>query len=111
MGWTKVLDFPRDHRFFKNDDGRVAVADRSGGNPDTTDDGPLWLDTSRAVRLGTHYAVVPVLKGKDPLHVVCSLSQAVTVAKTFGFDRLVAEGEIGRMLTAMGNSDGVEIEP
>ena len=39
------------HRYFQAADGRVSVADNSGRDPDFTDDGPLYLDTTRAARV------------------------------------------------------------
>ncbi len=41
--WEKVADRKGDHRVFKNQDGRYAIADRSGNLPDQTDDGVIWL--------------------------------------------------------------------
>lgn len=44
------------HRYFaRADDGRVSVADNSGSNPDYTDDGPLYLDTTRSATIEPGY--------------------------------------------------------
>lgn len=53
------------HRYFRDvDSGAVAIADNSGQTPDDTDDGPLWIDRNRPVRITTgEYsgATVPVI--------------------------------------------------
>ena len=49
------------HAFFQNHDGRWAVADNSGSVPETTDDGVLWLDSSRPIEVsGTGSIHVPL---------------------------------------------------
>ena len=41
------------HGFRPNDEfGEWAIADDSGGTPETTDDGILWLDTNQRILLG-----------------------------------------------------------
>lgn len=46
----KTLRMPREmqgHKFFADQDGRIAIADWSGHYPHETDDGVLWLDPGR----------------------------------------------------------------
>lgn len=53
--WTQVLSILGGHRYFRaeNDPGRrIAMADKSGPNPELTDDGLLWLDRSKPVVIG-----------------------------------------------------------
>ena len=50
----KTLRMPREmqgHKFFANEDGRIAIADWSGHYPHQTDDGVLWLDPGRAIEI------------------------------------------------------------
>lgn len=68
--WTYLVKPTSDgHRYFRSDDGRIALADNSGSNPDHTDDGPLYLDVSRERRvrlcLGKSYIEcwIPVVRG------------------------------------------------
>lgn len=50
--WRLVFTVPRCHKWFRDDrTGRIAVADYSGHYPDETDDGVLWLDTTRPVSI------------------------------------------------------------
>lgn len=60
----------RGHRFFVDQDNRMAVADNSGRTPDDTEDGALWLDTSRRVEVSSGFAGLPVIKTEDHKHVV-----------------------------------------
>jgi hypothetical protein len=41
--WTMIYSEPDEHRVFQAEDGRTAIADRSGSNPSNTDDGPLYV--------------------------------------------------------------------
>ena len=75
--WEQMLRLePKGHRIFRDarDDfqapelRRWAIADNSGGQPDTTDDGVLWLDLTRpiTVTVGEYAgAGLPVLKERD----------------------------------------------
>jgi hypothetical protein len=48
--WTKLGQPTRGgHRYFRDAGTAVAVADNSGHDPSSTDDGPLWLDAHRKV--------------------------------------------------------------
>jgi hypothetical protein len=59
--WKLVLKVPNGHRYFEEvGTGRIAMADNSGGTPDLTDDGILYLDTSRPVAFGQD-AQIPLL--------------------------------------------------
>lgn len=53
--WIPVLSVAGGHRYFRAENdpqGRIGMADRSGPNPELTDDGLLWLDTTKPVVLG-----------------------------------------------------------
>lgn len=47
--WAYLLTLPGGHKIFRSSDGRWAIADQSGSTPDNTDDGPLYIDESRAI--------------------------------------------------------------
>jgi len=53
------------HKFFADQTGRIALADWSGDTPDQTDDGVLWLDPKRPIRITLEderlYAWIPLL--------------------------------------------------
>jgi len=102
--WKKVLDFKNGHRFFVATTGahesRIAVADRSGKYPHTTEDDVLWIDHTRAVKISDH-ASVPVLdlEGKE-FRIGMYVEDALTVADEFGLEVEAGERElrIARML-------------
>lgn len=67
MQW-KCLRRPREmqgHKFFADPTGRIALADWSGDTPDQTDDGVLWLDIKRPIRINLEgerlHAFIPLL--------------------------------------------------
>lgn len=68
MNW-KFLGKPTSggHKYFRDQDsGRLALADNSGRLPEYTDDGILWVDTSRPVEVslgknGRLYVEVPLI--------------------------------------------------
>ena len=48
MKWRLLRSFrPEGHAYFEDEKGNVAVADCSGTTPDTTDEGPLYVDFNR----------------------------------------------------------------
>lgn len=62
MTWTLILKLERSHRYFRHDDGRIAVADDSGRTPDTTDDGILWVDTTRPISIDGAAVGIPLVR-------------------------------------------------
>lgn len=52
-----------DHSLWRAPDGRVVISDQSGETPETTDDGPLYVDTGRVVKvpLGVSGVLLPLL--------------------------------------------------
>ncbi len=81
MNWQFVFKTKGGHKWFRDlHSGRVAVADDSGSTPDRTDEGVLWLDTSRSIRSndgnGWH---VPLLT-PDGVRTVTISSQAEALA-------------------------------
>lgn len=73
--WTRGIGFKGDLRFFIDDaSGRVAVADQSGVYPEQTDDGILWVDADRPVRISTDRLTIPVIKDRDNNGYHCAVS-------------------------------------
>jgi hypothetical protein len=65
MNWKLERRLKSTHRVFSCQDdgpnfGRLAIADVSGSRPDNTDDGVLWLDPTRPLRLRPDLLTVPV---------------------------------------------------
>jgi hypothetical protein len=62
--WTLIKRLKSGHRVFRSDSGRgtgrLAIADQSGDVPHECDDGVLWLDCERPLKLGLRELVVPV---------------------------------------------------
>lgn len=62
---------PSGHRLFEshdkgNGESGWAIVDMSGRMPEDSDDGILWLDQSRPLKVGTrHAATVPVIDTKE----------------------------------------------
>lgn len=48
--WTFVTKLKSEHRIFRNQNGKLAIADNSGSNPSTTDDRELFIDFTRPAR-------------------------------------------------------------
>ena len=63
--WQLLQCLKSGHRLFADQTGRVAIMDASGRTPSSADDGPLWLDRSRDLRLTTVALLVPVLTEDD----------------------------------------------
>lgn len=80
--WKKLAQpTPRGHRFFEDKNtGRIAIADNSGPTPDRTDDGVLWLDSSRKMLVKLEHNCVrltmPVTTPRDS-----SWSVGITIAE------------------------------
>jgi hypothetical protein len=73
--WKRIGKAKRGHAFFEDlNTGRVAIADASGSTPERTEDGILWLDPTRPLRVSigaTYFGVTyPVLSERDgrPYH-------------------------------------------
>jgi len=49
--WTFLFRIPGQHKWFRDDQGRVAPADNSGYTPDETDDGALYFDPQRLMEI------------------------------------------------------------
>lgn len=105
----KTLRMPREmqgHKFFANEDGRIAIADWSGHYPHQTDDGVLWLDPSRAMtvwfRKGeSTMVVIPLIdkhgKSTSTVSDVCTAS----IAQELGKMRVETDSPELRLLMAM----------
>lgn len=93
--WTDGMFLePGGHRIFREDRGgfaapetlRWAIADNSGPRPDTTDDGVLWLDFSRPLRVGMDSCEIPSLVERDGLretHCPCGVGAIATLREKF----------------------------
>jgi hypothetical protein len=62
--WGLPEHLPDGHRIFRGHFDRFAIADNSGKRPEQTDDGILWLDQTRPLRLETN-----VFEVKEYLHI------------------------------------------
>jgi hypothetical protein len=88
--WERIFQVPGGHTYFKDlRDGRIAVADRSGSNPDKTEDGPLWLDHNRWIALeeeddGLVLTAPVVNKAGKGLITLISLREAFYLVKAQG---------------------------
>jgi len=58
--WTMLLDLHGSHRYLADQTGRVALMDRSGNTPETTDDGILWVDVSRPLTIDVAHGTVHI---------------------------------------------------
>lgn len=60
--WKLIHQVPHGHRYYRDEStGRVAVADDSGCRPDQTEDGVLWVDPSRSIRIADDGVLVPIV--------------------------------------------------
>lgn len=91
------------HSFYRDDlTGRVSIKDMSGDTPDQTDDGVLWLDTSRPMVFwmdeGKMRASLPVMGryygSTTPEKSYCIMlwKDAVKAAKEFDYRVTLGEG-------------------
>lgn len=87
--WELVMQVEDGHKYFLDrGSGRIGVADQSGYFPHQTEDGVLWLDKTRSVRVedGDHIHIfVPLLcfdgtRSSTPVGV----EEAVEVVRMFG---------------------------
>lgn len=105
----KTLRMPREmqgHKFFANEDGRIAIADWSGHYPHQTDDGPLWLDTSRAMnvwfRPGESVSIfIPLLNERGEQTATVSDIRTADFAQKVGKMRLETDSADLRILVRM----------
>jgi hypothetical protein len=59
--WTHLFGKHGHHRYFRAEDGRIAVADDSGHFPQNTDDGVLFVDIDRPILARDDYFSIPLL--------------------------------------------------
>lgn len=97
--WTLIGEARGGHRFWRDSEspGKVAISDLSGdgpglhkGRPDETDDGPLYLDLSRAITRSRGNAdayFVPVVdEAGEQSETVASEAEAAYIRREFGMD-------------------------
>ena len=52
MSWSPIDVLPGGHRLFRRDgSSNIYIADKSGKNPASTDDEPMWLDFQAPIRV------------------------------------------------------------
>jgi hypothetical protein len=69
--WNLLDVLPGGHRLFARPDSTaIYIADRSGKTPDLTDDGLLWLDQTRPLKIDGGHCVVPVVAESSSSYVV-----------------------------------------
>lgn len=51
------------HKYFRDERGRIVVADESGFFPEQTDDGVLYLDKKRRIQIGDERCYIPLTNG------------------------------------------------
>jgi hypothetical protein len=108
MQW-KTLRMPREmqgHKFFAAPDGRIAIADWSGHFPHQTEDGVLWLDPSRAMRVWFRAreavsVVIPLLNEKGEQTATVSDIRTADFAQKVGKMRVETESAELRILVNM----------
>jgi hypothetical protein len=71
MKWKLLFKIPGGHKYFRGEDGRVAVADDSGTNPENTDGakqaGVLYVQLDSAIEFGTTSAAIYCYEEVTPL--------------------------------------------
>jgi hypothetical protein len=69
--WKLIHKCPKGHKYFTKDVGTVLdgntlyIADESGSNPDTTDDGPLRVDRTKKIRAIKDHFLIPVIAERN----------------------------------------------
>lgn len=109
--WKLVLKVKGGHRYFEDTTsavdkdliGRIAVADASGATPELTDDGVLWLDRTRPIRLGgEESAHIPLLRDTGEKAGTGEYNwDAVIVAAHFGMAVEVSDPKLAKMLETL----------
>lgn len=98
--WKEALAVPRGHRYFWHvPDGKIAVADDSGSTPDKTNDGVLWLDTERPIRVTTSSADIPLIVASDgrKSYTGETVNGALEVALKFNMHVVLADAKTWKM--------------
>lgn len=99
---------PKGHRLFDRGEyappeERYSLCDGSGARPETTDDGVLWLDFTRPLRISLEYRRVPVrdeqgFKSGSP----ADLAEITALIERFPAWELDLSEDLQRFLTAVG---------
>lgn len=113
---NRILLEPKGHRIFRDarDDFKApeqrgwAIADNSGSLPNNTDDGVLWLDFTRPIRVSIgEYAgaTLPVRKDRDGsqhgYHVSVGIEAFLTIRKNFRSWPVELSSSAKTLLTAL----------
>lgn len=103
--WERIGWF--DHKFYQDEDGRIALADRSGQLPEETDDGTLWLDTEGIINEDGDIPLVDA-EGRK-CGTVCGLDQLVFVITSLSQDyglQLKVQLPTGQLVLASSLTEG-----
>jgi hypothetical protein len=85
--WNLIDTLPGGHRLFKTDSDCVYIADESGEHPGDTDDGPMYLDLTEPITVGST-AQVPVvsIRDADKFRVGVSLADALWLSDRYRWE-------------------------
>jgi len=86
---------------------RWAIADNSGGTPDRTEDGVLWLDFSRPLYVATDYCGIPVRCGREELResrCPCGVDAIAALHAKFPKWELIASESVTQLLKLFGRA-------
>jgi hypothetical protein len=62
-----------------------AIADNSGGTPELTDDGVLWLDESKPIKVDATHVTFPLVDGRGATSITCDVTTPHAVELLSGF--------------------------
>lgn len=93
--WTTVRTHRQNgHAVYRDNAGRIALADNSGHFPENTDDGIMWLDTNAVIEVGDQHCRLSVRDTKAAeFGTFVSPADALWYAVTFD---MVLQAEAGR---------------
>ena len=86
--WTLLRKLPGGHRvFIDRDSKRLAIADTSGGVPDRTEDGTLWLHSDKVIGVGSKGCSLRVIAERDNGEYTVSITpeDALVLGQLIGF--------------------------
>lgn len=108
MKWNKSTRLEKGgHRVFQSlvQPDKWAIADNSGVYPEDTDDGVLWLDFERPLRVAVDAKVlmasIPVTKRGELYSTPAGLDAIATLASMFPSWRIVASKGTVRLVSAL----------
>jgi hypothetical protein len=93
------------HAFAAPETCRWAIADNSGTTPDRTEDGVLWLDFSRPLRVNLGGGCIPVLAeldGERESHCPCGIDAVAALHEKFPKWKVLPDGITMKLLSVFG---------